>query len=166
MVADNRIRVRVKRKMMPERRGNHNKMPSLKALFGLGRVLLLGCSVVSPALQAQNAWAFETVSPPIYRLDQPIQQPFITAELANPPADGARIKAINVQISPSASAWVESRLCTADLLNCLPVYGGRLYTKAFNQFAATTPLVMVHQVQAWNGAYPPIYIKVQLNIWW
>lgn len=145
---------------------NHRNTCSIKNRFVCGAAVVMFCALFSSALQAQNAWAFDTVSPPIYRLKQPILQPFHTTDLANPPAEGAMIKAINVQISPSASAWVESRLCTADLQNCLPVYGGRLYTKAFNQFAATTPLVVVHQVQAWNGAYPPIYIKAQLNIWW
>lgn len=134
--------------------------------LGIGGALLLAGSVLSSASQAQNAWAFDSVSPPIYRAGALIEQPFSTAALANPPAAGAMIKAINVQISPSASAWVESRLCTADLLHCLPVHGGRLYTTAFNQFAASTPLVVVHQVQSWNGAYPPVFVKVQLNIWW
>lgn len=125
-------------------------------------VLLL----ISPQLQAQNAWGFESMSPPIYRTGELIEQPFSTLELANPPREGAKISAINVQISPTASAWTESRLCTANLQHCLKIQGGRLYTKAFNQFDATTPLVVVHQVQSWNGAYPPIYIKVQLSIWW
>lgn len=164
MVAD--INVSLKRKMMLGRRNNRNRVHGTKTKRGLGGFLLLVGCVFSSVLQAQNAWAFDTVSPAIYRLAQPIEQSFSTANLANPPAQGARIKAINVQISPSASAWIESRLCTADLQNCLPVYGGRLYTKAFNQFAANTPLVVVHQVQAWNGVYPPVYIKVQLNIWW
>lgn len=164
MVAD--ISVSDRRKVMLNSGRYARRARRINIRRGLSGLVLLGTGVFSAVAQAQNAWAFESMSPAIYRLKQPIEQPFSTVKLTHPPAENAMIQAINVQISPTGSAWVESRLCTADLLNCLPIYGGRLYTKAFNRFAARTPLVVVHEVQSWNGAYPPIYIKVQLNIWW
>lgn len=120
----------------------------------------------STAVQAQNSWAFEETSPAIYRLDTPVQQMFSAATLANPPSELAKITAVNVQISPSASAWVDSQICAQDFKHCLPITGGRLYTQVFNEFAATTPFYIVHYVRSWNGAYPPVFIKSQLNLWW
>lgn len=130
--------------------------------------LVLFFSLISavPVTQAKNAWAFESVSPAIYQLDQPVQQIFSTQSLALPPPEGAKITAVNVQILPSASARIESQVCAQDFEHCMPVQDGRLYTKAFNHFDASTPFYLVQRVRAWDGAYRPIYIKVQLNLWW
>ena len=141
------------------------KMPLLGCIYHYVFSLLLLVTGGATA-QAQNAWGFESTSPAIYRLDTPVQQPFSAANLSHPPSELAKITAINVQISPSASAWVDSQICAQDLKHCQPITGGRLYTTAFNEFAATTSFYIVHQVRSWNGAYPPIYIKAQLNLWW
>ena len=133
----------------------------------LALLLLLLCFVTSgSAAWAQNAWAFDMVSPAIYQLDRPVSQEFNTSTLTKPPAQEAYITAVNVQISPSASAWVDSQLCAQDTRHCVPIKGGRLYTKMFNDFPASTPFYVVHQVRSWNGAYPPVYVKTQLNLWW
>lgn len=130
-----------------------------------GLILIMLCLGLS-SVQAQTEWAFEQVSPAIYRVDEPIQQRFSVAELPISSIGTSTIAALNVQVSPSAAARVESHLCVRDLDHCVPIRHGRLYTKAFNNYSALDPIYVVHRVRNWDGSYPPVFITVQLNVWW
>ncbi len=123
-------------------------------------------SLYSTGLAAQQAWAFEEVSPAIYRLDEPVTQRFSAIEAPQPAQPGQKLAAILVQVLPSTSAFIESYLCVNDTQNCVPIQGRRLYTQAFNQYSAQDPVLVVHRVRGWSGTLPPLFIKTQLNLWW
>ena len=129
-------------------------------------VVLLVVLLMPMRVSAQNTWAFEQVSPAIHRLDQPVTQSFNASELPRPPAPGATLTRLYVQVRPSAGAQIDSELCTQNFSRCEPIRGGQLYTAAFQGLSAQAPLYVVHRVRHWNGTYSPIYIKVQLNMWW
>lgn len=117
-------------------------------------------------VMAQQAWAFEQVSPAVYQLNQPVTQRYAAINALHPPAEHQRFTAVMVQVSPSVAAVIESFACINDTSSCLPIVGGRLYTQAFNQYSAVSPILIVHKIQGWAGAQPPVFIKSQVNIWW
>lgn len=135
--------------------------PSLFLLF-----LCWVASLYSTSLAAQQVWAFEQVTPAIYRLDEPVTQRFRTTETAHPAQPEQKLTAILVQVLPSTAAFIESYVCVNDIQNCVPIQGGRLYTQAFNQYSAQNPVLVLHRVRGWSGTLPPLFIKTQLNLWW
>lgn len=140
-------------------------MKNLRFFYhGVLTVLLLWVGLASS--HAQNSWAFEQVSPPIYRLDQAVEQRFSLKGVAAPPSDHAKITAVHVQVSSSMAVRMQSYLCVDGMDQCLPIQAGRLYTKAFNEYLAQSQFYVVHRVRNWEGSYPPAFIKTQLSIWW
>lgn len=123
-------------------------------------------SLYSAGLVAQETWAFEQVSPAIYRLDEPVIQRFSATATPQSAQTEQKLTTIMVQVLPSTAAFIESYLCVNDSQNCVPIRGGRLYTQAFNQYSAQSPVLVVHRVRGWNGTLPPLFIKTQLNLWW
>lgn len=115
---------------------------------------------------AAGSWAFDVVSPAIYRAEQPIRQVFRLSDLSSPPQSTDTLQAVSVQIAPSTGAWVQSRLCTWDESHCVNIQNYRLYTQAFQGMPAQTPLVVIHEIKNWQGSFPPLFIKVQLAVWW
>ncbi|MEZ2742234.1 hypothetical protein ACBP93_06290 [Paenalcaligenes hominis] len=132
----------------------------------LGFSMGLVCSVYVTSAVAQQAWAFEQVSPAIYQLDQPVTQRYTSTDSLQPPTRHQHFTAVMVQVSPSVGADIESFACINDTSTCLPIVGGRLYTQAFNQYSAVSPILIVHKIKGWAGATPPVFIKSQLNLWW
>lgn len=129
-------------------------------------ICLILFSVHSPTTYGAQSWSFDQTSPPLHRQDQTIQQSFNTVELKFPPNQHQRIAAVQIQTYVPNNAWVESQLCTASFTQCASISNGYLYSQDFNHLSATTPLVVVHQLKRFNGTYPPVFIKTQLNIWW
>lgn len=130
--------------------------------------LCLGVLMSLCALKAmaQQAWAFEQVSPAMYQLNLPVTQRYTAINALHPPADNQKLTAVMVQVLPSVAAAIESFACINDTSSCLPIVGGRLYTQAFNSYSAVSPILVIHKIQGWAGAQPPVFIKSQVNIWW
>lgn len=129
-------------------------------------LLALIFGLLALPVQAQQTKSFEQTSQAIYRLDDPIRQTFSMANHPKVKGQLYQLSAVQVQIMPSAGAQISSELCISQSWHCVPIYGQRLYTQAFNQFPADSDFYVVHRVRNWSGATPPIFIKTQLNLWW
>lgn len=129
-------------------------------------LILYLISVYSNLTWAQGAWAFEKISPAIHRPGQTVEQSFRITEIPQLRSISGTISAISVQVIPTSSVQIDSYLCAESTALCVPVFNGRVYTKAFNDLSVATPLYVKHQVGQWQAGNSPTYIKVQLNIWW
>ncbi|WP_298016196.1 flagellar protein FlhE [uncultured Castellaniella sp.] len=134
----------------------------------LVRLLVLGAAAwpaLAPA--ADRAWTLDQVSPGLQAVGRAVVVPFQPGKMDAPLPANARITRVYAARSYDGPARVATDLCWGSAQGpCVPLQGSHVNTRAFDGRSAQGPLLLVHRVENWGPASPPLFVRGTVTVWY